>query len=93
MRHREESLRWTAHTWAKSEKARPARLARDLDYIPMSLKRSEASFEEMVERLGRLGKRDVDRWRDRQPVYREKAAKLLWGHPDAIAANAATLLY
>jgi len=90
---RDESLRWTADVWAKSEESRPEQLQTALAYIPANEERHAEALDWDAREARRLLRDDVDRWQQRQPLYWKEVGRILWGRPDEIERNAIIMLY
>jgi hypothetical protein len=90
---RTEGLRETMGIWSKAEQDRPARLRRAAEFIPDNLNRQAAALDRNSREAERLGERDVQRFRDRQPVYRETTGRILWGKPEQIPREIPILFY
>ena len=93
LRMREERLSHTAQTFVKSEKDRPAMLARDAAFIPADIKLHATRLRAASEWFVNWQKRDIDRFRERMPVYRDETERILRGHPERIENNAITLFF
>ncbi len=77
--------------------AREARSPRQLaDTIELARRSEQRHAERTIENRRRLRKwadRDLDRWRDNQPVYREYLNDLLRGAPEQIPETARRMFY
>ena len=93
MTMRTERLQRTVQVWSDSERARPARLERDLAWIPFDTQRRVERTQRDAQWFVDWQKRDIERFHDRGPIYLDKAGKILWGKPEKIEHNAITLFY
>lgn len=90
---REERLSYTWQTYVKSEKERPAMLERNAAFIPADIKLHAARLKTASQWFVDWQKRDIERFRERGPVYLDKTGKILWGNPERIENNAITLFF
>ena len=93
MRMRTDGLRETVGIWSKVEQERPARLRRAAEFIAADLNRQAVAFERNAREAERLAERDVQRFQDRQPLYRDTAGRILWGKPQQIPPEIPILFY
>jgi hypothetical protein len=90
---RTEKMQATARVWAKSEQGRPAKVRRALEFVPQNLERQRAALKRSAAQVEDWQKRDLQRWRQRQRVYLDKAGRILRGQPEQIERNAIILFY
>lgn len=89
---RRERVLFTANTVASSEARRPAKVAAAAAYVPMSLERSATRLRRNAQGFVEWQQRDVQRFQSNGPVYRDKAGRLIWGHPERIEPMSAWFL-
>ncbi len=90
---RTERVRRTVSAWTRSEQSRPQRLADDLDRLPAWLQRQGAQLQRNGLEATRLGERDVQRFRDRRPLYQDETARILRGKPEQIERETVTMFF
>jgi hypothetical protein len=93
LRMREERLSSTWNTFVKSEKDRPAILARNAAFIPANIKLHEARLKAAAQWFVDWQKSDIERFRQRARLNLDKTGKIMWGHPERIEDNAITLFF
>ncbi len=87
------NLRWTADRLADREQRNADWIHRDLQYIRDRLQLDAVRTERNFVELDRWIQRDVDRWIDRQPVYRREIERILRGKPERIEPTAVWLFF
>ena len=93
VRMRETGVQRTVDVWATREAARPDRLTRSLAFIPVNMDRHATRLERMGRRVEDWQQRDCRRWRERGPVYLDKAGRLLWAHPEQVEGHAVIMFF
>gem|GEM_PF-1909670 len=83
----------TAQTWAAREQSRPDKLQRAAEFIDRDLRQNAERLRRDGQYVVQWQARNVTHWRARQPVYRDKAAQLLWGKPERIERSAIILFF
>ena len=93
LRFRTDRLQRTAGMLSRSEQSRPDRLRHDAEFISTDLKRQAAAFERDTREAERLGQRDLQRFHDRQRLYRDTTGRILWGKPQQIEPEVPILFF
>lgn len=90
---REERFARTVDTWARSEAGRPAKVERDIAFVEQNLERQAVRLERAIHWVETWPARDVKRFRDRGPLYLDKAGKIMWGKPEGLEPTAITMFF
>ncbi|MBU0639055.1 MAG: hypothetical protein KKB50_09340 [Planctomycetes bacterium] len=83
-----EGIGRTWETYVAREADSPPHLHRADRYIRQRLSRDARAAERDFRQVEVYLERDLRRWRERQPIYRNKAAELLRGKPETIEHTA-----
>jgi hypothetical protein len=78
-------------TFLRSEASRPEKLGRTLRIAGKSFRKDVDRVSENAGEFNRLAKRDIDRFVERQPLYRRGFLRLFWGKPETIDETAISL--
>ena len=73
-------------TWREGDAGR--RLERDAEFIRKDVQRDELKFHRDLRMLEAYLRFDLQRWQDRQPLYRERIGEILRGKPEQIEPSA-----
>jgi hypothetical protein len=81
---RRDRVAGTAQAFGQSEARRPEKVATAAAYVPMSLERSTTRLRRNAQWFVEWQRRDVRRFQDRGPTYRDEAGRMLWGKPERL---------
>ena len=93
VRMRTDNMARTLGGLASSEASRPARLQTSLDFIPSALARDANKLQRSGDYAKFWWDRQLQRFQERQPVYRDEAGRILWGKPQRIEHDAIIMFF
>lgn len=81
---RSDRVAATAQAFGQNEARRPAKVATATAYVPMSLERNATRLRRNAQSFMDWQRREVRRFQDRGPTYRDEAGRMLWGKPERL---------
>ncbi len=90
---RKENLRETAGLLAHNEQKRPALVKRDLDFVKSAEQHHARALHDNSAWFGQLWQRDVEKFKQNQPEYRDALKRIFRGKPEQLEETAIILFY
>jgi hypothetical protein len=89
----DRSMHWTIDTPAARDRAGAQRTARTVSLAGRGAEREARLARGNLDEIAAYGRRDWERWFQRQPRYGREAGRILRGKPERIERNAIILFF